>query len=64
MRIIVVGIPIVISLVVVMSVIIGSNIAINFPTFAFATVSERAIFCKTLRRYGSTDSRDECYWTS
>ena len=46
MRIVVVGIPIVISLVVVMSVIIGSNIAISFPTFAFATLSEQQFSAK------------------
>ena len=41
-----IGIPIVISLVVIMSVIIGSNIAFNFPTFAFASVTEQQFTAK------------------
>jgi CHRD domain-containing protein len=46
MRIVVFGMPIVISLVVVMSIIVGSNIATSFPTFAFATVSEQQFTAK------------------
>jgi hypothetical protein len=47
MRIVVAGIPIVMLLFVVISpVIIGSNIAISFQTFAFATVSEQQFSSK------------------